>query len=290
MTRRMTRRPFDDSPDLSKTHRMTQPTDRGAELRALYAAQGGVRTIFSAKVNDYVASRPDYPAALFESLREHAALQAGSVVADVGAGTGLLTHGLLQRGCSVGAVEPNPAMRAAADHWLGDMPGYRSAEGSAEHLPLADRSVDLITAAQAFHWFEVDAARTECLRVLRPHGQVALIWNDRRRNDPLHEALDGVFNQFGGTKRTALVVHEDRAEVPRFFGSTTARAFAWPHEHHLSAAALASLVFSRSYMPERDSATGQAVEDALRGVFARFAVDRKVAVRYTTVAMVGRPG
>ena len=269
---------------------MLPPTDHGAELRALYASQGGVRAIFSAKVNDYVASRPDYPAALFDTLSKHTRLPAGSVVADVGAGTGLLTHGLLQRGWSVIAIEPNPAMRAAADHWLGDRPGYRSAEGSAEHLPLADGSVDLITAAQAFHWFEVDAARTECLRVLRPHGQVALIWNDRRRNDPLHEALDGVFNQFGGVKRTALVAHEDRAEVPRFFGNTTAREFAWPHEHRLDAAALASLAFSRSYMPARDSAAGQAVEDALRGVFARCAVDGKVAVRYATVAMVGRPG
>ena len=269
---------------------MLPPTDHGAELRALYASQGGVRAIFSAKVNDYVASRPDYPAALFDCLRDHAALQAGSVVADVGAGTGLLTHGLLQRGCSVVAVEPNPTMRAAADHWLGDRPGYRSAEGSAEHLPLADGSVDLITAAQAFHWFEVDAARTECLRVLRPRGQVALIWNDRRRNDPLHEALDGLFDQFGGARRTALVAHEDRSDVPRFFGSTPAREFVWPHEHRLDAAALASLVFSRSYMPARDGAAGLAVKDALRGVFARSAVDGKVAVRYTTVAMVGRPG
>lgn len=269
---------------------MTQSTDHGAELRALYAPQGGVRAIFSAKVNDYVASRPDYPAALFDTLREHAALQAGTVVADVGAGTGLLTLGLLQRGWSVIAVEPNPAMRAAADHWLGAMPGYRSAEGSAEHLPLADGSVDLVTAAQAFHWFEVGAARSEFLRVLRPRGQVALIWNDRRRNDPLHNALDGVFNQFGGAKRTALVAHEDRSEVPRFFGNTTAREFTWPHEHCLTAAALASLVFSRSYMPARGSEAGLAVEEALRGVFTRFAVDGKVAVAYTTVAMVGRPG
>ena len=250
---------------------MVQATDHGAELRALYEPQGGVRAIFSTKVNDYVASRPDYPAALFDSLRESAALQAGSAVADVGAGTGLLTLGLLQRGWSVVAVEPNPAMRAAADHWLSDMPGYRSAEGSAEHLPLADCSVDLITAAQAFHWFEVDAARSECLRALRPRGQVALIWNDRRSEDPLHAALDGLFDQFGGAKRTALVAHEDRSEVPRFFGSTPAREFAWPHQHHLSAAALVSLVFSRSYMPARDSATGQAVEDSLRGVFERFA-------------------
>ena len=269
---------------------MVQATDHGAELRALYAPQGGVRAIFSAKVNDYVASRPDYPAALFNSLRESAALQAASVVADVGAGTGLLTLGLLQRGWSVVAVEPNPAMRAAADRWLGDMPGYRSAEGSAEHLPLADCSVDLSTAAQAFHWFEVDAARSECLRVLRPRGQVALIWNDRRSEDRLHAALDSLFDQFGGTKRTALLAHEDRSEVPRFFGSTPVREFAWPHQHHLSAAALVSLVFSRSYMPARDSATGQAVEDSLRGVFERFAIDGKVAVQYTTVAMVGRPG
>lgn len=269
--------------------------DTGAQLRSLYAPDGGVRAIFSAKVADYVASRPDYPHALFDALCEHAGLRPGAMVADVGAGTGLLTQGLLQHGADVTAIEPNPAMRAAADHLLGGDAAYRgryrSVEGSAESMPLAAASLDLLTAAQAFHWFEVDAARSEIRRVLKPTGQVALIWNDRRRGDALHDALDEVFARFGGDRRTALVAHEDRADVPRFFGSARVREFTWPHEHRLDAAGLASLVFSRSYMPARDSAAGRDALATVTAVFERFA-DRDaglLAVRYTTLAMIGRP-
>lgn len=270
-------------------------TDTGAQLRSLYAPDGGVRAIFSAKVADYVASRPDYPQALFDAFGEHAGLGPGAAVADVGAGTGLLTRGLLQRGARVTAIEPNPAMRAAADHLLGSDAAfrgrYRSVEGSAEAMPVDAASLDLVTAAQAFHWFDVDAARAEIRRVLKPTGQVALIWNDRRRGDALHDALDAVFARFGGDRRTALVAHEDRADVPRFFGAGHARAFEWPHEHLLDAPALASLVFSRSYMPARDCAAGRDAEAEVAAVFEHFADPHTgtLAVRYTTVAMIGRP-
>jgi SAM-dependent methyltransferase len=263
--------------------------DAGAQLRSLYAPDGGVRAIFSDKVADYVASRPDYPEALFDALRDHAGLQPGSVVADVGAGTGLLTQSLLRCGATVVAVEPNPAMRAAADQRLGGHAAYRSIDGSAEAMPLEAGSVDLITAAQAFHWFDVDAARAECLRVLTLTGQVALIWNDRRRGDPLHAALDDVFATFGGDRRAAMVAHEDRAGVPQFFGAARALELSWPHEHRLDAVGLASLVFSRSYMPARDSAEGRGAERLVAAMFDRFAVAGTVGVRYTTVAIVGRP-
>jgi len=263
--------------------------DTGAELRALYQPQGGVGAIFSPKVADYVASRPDYPAQLFDALRAACNLTPDAVVADIGAGTGLLTQGLLAQGYDVTAIEPSAAMRAAADQALGQFAHYRSAGGSAEHIPLPDASVDLITAAQAFHWFDVDVARAEFLRVLKPHRQVALVWNDRVLTDPLHIALNALFAQYGGSKREALVAHEDRRHVAAFFGATAPQQWSWPHAHHLDAAALQSLVFSRSYMPDKDSPLGQQACVELREIFERLAVDGLVAVRYTTIAIVGRP-
>src|SRR5262252_6453609 len=145
--------------------------DTGTQLRTLYESEGGFANVFSGKVADYVASRPNYPDALFEELKLACDLGPGSLVADVGAGTGLLTHGLLVRGYSVVAVEPNHAMREAANRLLAAFAGYRGVDGSAERIPLGDSSFDLVTAAHAFHWFAVEAARAECLRVLRPGGQ-----------------------------------------------------------------------------------------------------------------------
>ena len=133
------------------------------------------------------------------------------------------------------------------------------------------------------------AIADECLRVLRPAGQVALVWNDRLFSDPLHVALDGVFAEYGGEKRAALLAHEDRGLVPRFFGVGRCQTFQWPHEHALSENGLLCLVLSRSYMPERKSEPGQRAVDRVREVFQALAMDKHVVVRYTTVLMLGRP-
>jgi SAM-dependent methyltransferase len=261
--------------------------DTGLELRSLYAPDGGVGEIFSSKAADYAASRPDYPAALFEQLARH--VPAGAAIADIGAGTGLLTHGLLARGYAVTAVEPSAPMRAVADHLLKPFPHYRSVDGKAEAMPLADASLHLLTAAQAFHWFEVDKAKAECLRVLRPSGKVALIWNDRLLADPLHVALDDLFAEYGGAKRGAMLAHEERGNVPAFFGANPAEEFCWPHQHLLKQEGLLSLVFSRSYMPNRNTPAGSRASEAVRQIFMRFAQNEILTVRYTTVALIGRP-
>jgi SAM-dependent methyltransferase len=265
------------------------PIDTGTQLRSMYEPEGGVREIFSSKVTDYAASRPDYPAPLFESLRVQCNLHPGAMVADIGAGTGLLTQGFLARGYNVTAIEPNAAMRTAADQLLARYRAYRSTDGAAESIPMATASVDLITAAQAFHWFDIENARTEFLRVLRPDAKVALIWNDRVLTEPLHGALDEVFSHYGGAKRSALVAHEERGDIPRFFGTAASVELTWQHEHHLNESGLLSLVFSRSYMPERSSTPGQEACQQIGEIFRRFAVEGKLTVRYITVAIIGRP-
>jgi SAM-dependent methyltransferase len=268
---------------------MTANTDTGAQLRSLYEPDGGVRAVFSTKVADYIASRPDYPSPLFQALADTCGLSAGAVIADIGSGTGLLSNGLLQMGWQVIAIEPNAAMRKASDHFLGNIPGYRSADGCAESIPLEVCSVDLVTAAQAFHWFVAEKARAECLRVLRPEGKVALIWNHRILEDPLHAALDAIFAEFGGAKRAALAAHEQDADMPSFFGAAKPLELSWKYEHPIDQHGLASLVFSRSYMPERSSPGGEQASLRVREVFSRFSSAGSVTVRYRTTAIIGRP-
>ncbi len=221
-------------------------------------ALGGGPQLFSRKVSDYLASRPDYPLALFQRLNQ--LVPAPADAADIGAGTGLFTQGLLDAGYRCTAVEPDAAMRAAADARLNDREGYRSAEGVAERLPLAPASVDLVTAAQAFHWFDVPLARAECQRVLRPGGLVVLVWNERDGTAAVHQALDRVFAEFGGALRQAQVAGDERAALPAFFGSEP-QHWEGPHQQCLTLEGLLALVFSRSYMPDRHGAEGRAVAD-----------------------------
>ena len=138
---------------------------------------------FSNRVENYRRYRPGYPPAILDLLAAKCGLSQTSVAADVGSGTGILTKLLLKSGGRIFGVEPNPEMRAAGERDLNHHLNFTSVAGTAEATTLPDHSVDLITAGQAFHWFDRDKTRAEFLRILRPGGWVVLIWNDRNISD-----------------------------------------------------------------------------------------------------------
>jgi len=115
-------------------------------------------TRFSNRVTDYTRARPSYPTELITLLESEVGLGPECTVADVGSGTGIFTGLLLETGCRVIGVEPKDEMRGAAEARLGVHPECQSIPGTAEETGLAEHSVDVVTAAQAFHWFEVKNA------------------------------------------------------------------------------------------------------------------------------------
>src|ERR1700758_1522540 len=137
-------------------------------------------TRFSNRVDNYVRYRPGYPYAVMELLGRECALTPDAIVADIASGTGLLTRIFLENGNRVFAVEPNPEMRQAGERLLAGYHKFVSVAGTAEATTLTDHSIDLVTAAQAAHWFDQSKARREFVRILKPGGWCALIWNDRR--------------------------------------------------------------------------------------------------------------
>ena len=140
------------------------------------AAQG-----FSAGADAYDRGRPSYPAAAVEHVVAVLGIGAGRRVLDLGAGTGKFTELLVPTGASVVAVEPVAEMRAKL---AAALPDIEVVDGTGEALPLADASVDAVTVAQAFHWFDPAAALAEIARVLRPEGGLALVWNARDESVP----------------------------------------------------------------------------------------------------------
>ena len=134
---------------------------------------------FTGKATGYDRYRPDYPTAVYEFLIKDLKLTEKSVIADIGAGTGIFSMPLLEKGYTVYAVEPNEDMKRIYDEKASDKPNYIGVKAAAEQTTLPDNSVDLITVAQAFHWFDRAAFLSECRRILRPGGKVVLLWNVR---------------------------------------------------------------------------------------------------------------
>lgn len=173
---------------------------------------------FTNRVANYAAYRPKYPAAVLEFMRAKLGLSASAVVADVGAGTGILTEMLLGEGCTVFAVEPNEAMRAAAEQSLGEFPNFKSVNATAEATTLDVRSVDIITVAQAFHWFDAELARREFARILKPGGWVALVWNMRKVDTtPFLRELERILRTYGTDYARVAEQYADEATIRNFF-------------------------------------------------------------------------
>lgn len=132
---------------------------------------------FSHQAESYVKSRPTYPAALLDLLIADAKVKPGDAVADFGAGTGIMTRLLIERGLSVSAIEPNEEMRRRAN-----VPGAHWVSGSFEESHLQSASQRWAMAAQAFHWADPPRCLPEIRRILQPGCLFSLLWNDRSKN------------------------------------------------------------------------------------------------------------
>jgi len=150
------------------------------------------RDRFTGLAATYQRHRPSYPPALFDWIETLFAPRRPASVADVGCGTGIATRLLAARGFDVVGVDPNEDMLAAARAEGG---GARYVRGDAESTGLADASVDLVTCAQAFHWFDADRAFAEFKRIVRPDGWCAAWWNDRG-DSPLNDEYERLLKTY----------------------------------------------------------------------------------------------
>jgi ubiquinone/menaquinone biosynthesis C-methylase UbiE len=244
---------------------------------------------FTNRAANYAAYRPKYPAAVLEFMRAELGLNTSSVVADVGAGTGIWTEMLLRSGCRiVFAVEPNDAMRAEAESSLGRFPNFESVTGTAEATTLAAASVDFATAAQAFHWFDASAARVEFARILKPGGWTVLLWNMRRiETTPFLRELERILRTYG-TDYERVAADNPGAELmaeifPQGYGT---RSF--PHEQILDYEALRGRWLSASYVPLAGDARHEPMFDALRRAFDEHQQDGAVRIEYEAVVYYGQ--
>jgi SAM-dependent methyltransferase len=243
---------------------------------------------FSNRVANYVKYRPDYPREILRFLQAELNLQADSIIADIGSGTGISTRLFLENGNTVYGVEPNAAMRAAAEEFLKDFPNFKSVDGTSENTGLPENSVDLVTAAQAFHWFDAERARLEFRRILKPSGCVVLIWNERQldTNEFLRE-YENFLLEYGTDY--AKVRHDNVSDekLARFFSGDLKTA-TFENRQIFDFEGLQGRALSASYMLTERDARFEEMTKSLRSLFTKHAENDRISVLYDTNVYYGK--
>jgi SAM-dependent methyltransferase len=221
-------------------------------------------------------------------LKTACGLTPDCVIADIASGTGIFTRMLLESGSRVFGVEPNPEMRVAGEQFLAAYPKFTSVAGSAEVTTLPARSVDIITAAQAAHWFDRAKARREFVRILKPGGWTVLIWNERKTDGTAFlRDYEQLLLTYGTDYRE--VRHErTTAEIADFFAPATyhSRTFAICQE--LDYAALEGRLLSSSYTPQAGHPSYEPMLGKLQEIFDVHQVNGRVSLDYDTRVFYGQ--
>ncbi len=237
---------------------------------------------FSTRVANYVKYRPHYPREIIGYLEARCGLTQESVIADVGCGTGISTKLFLENGNCVSGVEPNAAMRAAAEEFLSAFSNFTPVDGTSDVTTLPRASVDMIVAAQAFHWFDAEKTRPEFKRILKPGGQVVLIWNERQLNTtPFLIEYEAFLLKYAYDYGNVRHENIDANEIGDFFqkeyGSAT-----FSNQQVFDFEGLKGRMLSASYMPNETDPNFNIVIDELRSLFAKHSENGKIEVFYDT--------
>jgi ubiquinone/menaquinone biosynthesis C-methylase UbiE len=235
---------------------------------------------FSDRVESYVRYRPSYPREAIDLIIDEFKVGTDTVVADIGSGTGIFSRLLAGHVSTIYCVEPNPKMREAAESGLNDIPSFRSVDGSAESTNLHSHSVDLITVAQAFHWFDRNKARIEFRRILKPGGKVLIIWNTRVMSSEFAIRFDSLLKEYG--KDYKEIDHRNiTAEVlSTFFADGIVNRRTIPHVQRLDHDGLMGRLRSVSYFPLPGEKNHEILVSGIEDLFEEYNEDGFVHFHY----------
>jgi SAM-dependent methyltransferase len=247
-------------------------------------------TRFTDRAGTYALYRPTYPDVAIDYVLTHCRLGRGSLLVDVGCGTGISARAFAARGLDVIGIEPNAAMRAAAESSQPERggPAVTYLDGRAEATGLESGVADAILSAQAFHWFEPDQALAEFHRILKPTGWVILMWNERDESDQFTARYGSVIrsapdaaaieNARSGQAANALL------QSPLF---RDASRVAFTQHQSVDEEGLLGRAFSTSYAPSDPDEINR-WSDRLTALFRDCNHEGKVLIRYETSVYLAR--
>ena len=249
---------------------------------------------FTGKADKYSKFRPSYPKELLDYLYYEVGFRADSKIADIGAGTGIFSRLLLERGSRVIAVEPNDDMRRFAEADFAEFESFTAVKAPAENTGLPAASVDFITTAQAFHWFDTELFREECRRILKPGGKVVIIWNTRDFDEQLSEREKIIRAQYNtDEKGTAAHASTSKRQAlmkeNAFFGEAGFEKRIFRNDLLLDRETFIGRSLSSSYAPreDRDAEKYYGFIAAMSEFFDEFNENGLIAYKQFTESYVG---
>jgi SAM-dependent methyltransferase len=238
---------------------------------------------FTGRATAYQQYRLGYPAVeVMHVLHEWTGLTSTGTIADIGAGTGMLTELFLDNGNPTIAIEPNAEMRTACAAQYGGHPNLTLIDATAEATTLPHRSVDLIAAGRAFHWFDHARALPEFQRILKPRHWVALVSMGRAKDDsPLSQAFESLLNTHGTDYRYVRDGYRVHDKLETLFPGGEVRQTAIAGKQKLTFDALTGQAMSYSMTPLPSDPRHAAFMKALEEFFLRFS-DNDLLTQPTT--------
>ena len=245
-------------------------------------------TRFSDRVQYYIKYRPKYPKEILDFFKKELKLSIRHAIADIGSGTGFLSRLFLQNGNVVYGVEPNVEMRQAAEKLLRQYPNFKSIDGSAEFTDLESGSIDFITAAQAFHWFDIKLSRSEFMRILKPEGWVVLIWNERTETSPFLKAYEKLLQTYAIDYTKVDHRKVDDKMLSKLFGSENYELKLFQNEQQFDFVGLKGRLLSSSYAPMEGHPNYNPMISELQLIFTSYQQNGKVVFEYDTKMYYGQ--
>ncbi len=235
--------------------------------------------------------RPSYPAAIIDLLAAQCGLTPDSIVADVGSGTGLLAELFLKAGNRVLGIEPNHEMREAGEQLLRSYDRFVSIAATAEATNLPDHSVDFITAGQSFHWFDLELASVEFVRILKPRGWLVLIWNERRIDStPFLRAYEQLLHTYA--PEYAQVDHKqvDLDTIQAAFPTVNFQTRSFDNQQRFDFEGVKGRLLSSSYAPEAGDPNHAPMLAELAAIFGTHQQHGEIVFEYDTRVTYGQLG
>lgn len=246
------------------------------------------KKLFSKKAENYARYRWDYAAGAIETILNLTRMSVSTAVADIGAGTGILTRHFVSIAQKVYAVEPSFELRQILNRDLGGFPSISILDGSAEDTKLPEHSVDVITVAQAIHWFDPEPARQEMMRILKKEGWLVLISN-HGTNPEKYEAIKSLWKEELGANLSVMNEHPRERPSGFYFGNHDFQTFVFPFAFRQGWEEFLGTIVSTSFMPDEDHPFFPRLETEARKVFSQYSIDGTWMVEGETELIIGQP-